>query len=399
MPIYKYKARNNLGEIIIGEAENVSIDSLAESLIKNNIYPIDIEEKQEEKIKKKASIKDLLIFTRQFYILFRSGVPTSRALKSMETSSQNPYLQFLYKDIRQSIDSGHEMNMAMQKHPDFFSPFYINMIRVGEVSGQLEQILKELYTYIEFEEEMKNKAKAALRYPTIVFSIMTLAFIIIMVFVVPQFAKLYDSFKSELPWATLILINVSNFMVKYGLILIPLLVLLSYGFKLFIKSEDGKPWWDKLKFSFPIIGIIIKKSVLARFSKSFSLAFKSGIPIVQTLGLITKIVDNKYLETHIEQIRENVERGNSLYNSMRATGVFEPLVLEMISAGEESGELDTMTKEVSHLYETEIEYELKSLSDKIEPIMLLIMGVFLVIFALGVFLPIWDLSSVVIKKN
>lgn len=400
MTIFVYKGKNQVGEIVEGDIEGSTQGQVAEHLMKSGVFPLSIEEKKQElaTIKRKHKPVDVLTFTRQLYVLIRSGVPISRALKSMEVSNQNAYLKEIFRDVRHSLDNGYELHTALQKHNKFFSVFYINMVRIGELTGRLEEVLMELYQYLEFEQEMKNRAKTALRYPMLVIGVMAIAFIIMMIFVIPAFAKIYEGFKAELPWPTQLLIGTSNFLMTKGIFLLFFLGLAVYWFKSHIESEKGRFWWDKIKFDFPIIGKILKKSTLARFSKSFSLSIKSGVPIVQSLGVIAQVVDNVYIGKYIEQIRESVERGNTLYNSMRATGVFEPLVLEMVSTGEEAGELDTMTQEISNLYDKEIDYDLKNINSHIEPIMLLMLGVLLVIFALGIFLPIWDLGSVVLKK-
>lgn len=401
MPNFFYKGKNQLGEIIQGEIESTSPNVVANQLRKSGVFPITIEEKKINlKKQKKNKIKpiDLLIFTRQLHILLRSGIPISKAFKNMSTSNKSDYLKELFRDIGQSVNNGYELHIALQKHNQFFNSFYINMVRMGEITGRLEEVLQNLYHYLEFEQDMKRKAKSALSYPFFVISVMIVAFCIMMVFVVPAFAKIYDSFKAELPLPTRIMMWLSDFMINDGFILFLILSTIIYLFKNYIKNGEGKLWWDKFKFSFIIIGPILKKTVLARFCKSFALSIKSGVPIVQSLGVLAQVVDNDYIAKHIEKIRESVERGNTLYNSMSATGVFDSLVLEMVATGEESGELDTMIKEVSTLYEEDIKYDLTNLSVQIEPIMLLLLGVMVTLFALAIFLPIWDLGGIVLKK-
>jgi MSHA biogenesis protein MshG len=399
MPYFTYKAKNQLGEIISGEMEGTSDNLVAESLIKSGLYPFSIEEKKEN-IKQSVGKKklDILAFTRQLYILVRSGVPISRALKTMETSNENLELRTIFKEVRVGLDNGYELYVSLQKHPKVFTPFYVNMVRVGELTGRLEETLSELYNFLEFEQEIKSRAKSALRYPMFVIGAMVIAFVIMMIFVIPTFGNIYGGFGAKLPLPTRILIETSNFMMSYGFFILLLGVAGIYMFLSYIKTEIGNFWWSRFKLNIPIVGKILKKAVLARFSKSFSLSLKSGIPVVQSLNTICYVIENSYFEKHIETMKESIERGNTLYNSMKNTGVFEPLVLEMFSTGEESGELEAMCDEVSYMYDKEIDYELKNLSSYIEPIMLLILGVMVLILALGIFLPIWDLGSVVMKK-
>jgi MSHA biogenesis protein MshG len=401
MPNFSYKAKNKNGEIITGEMVGLSENAVGETLIQSGVFPFMIEEQSEtEKKEKTISAKkvNILSLTRQLYTLVRSGIPISKALKSLEISTEDPELRELFKDIRASLDNGYELHVALQKHTQIFNKFYINMIRIGELTGRLEQVLLELYDFLQFEAEMKKRAKTAIRYPIFILSVMAVAFTVMMVFVIPTFGEIYKGFNSQLPWPTRILIGTSNFMINYGIFL---LIGIGFGVKSFlnyIKSEAGNMWWSEFKFKLPIIGKTLKKSVLARFSKGFSLSLKSGIPILQGLSTVQYILENAFVEKHIEEIKHSIERGNALYSSMKNTEVFDALVLEMISTGEEAGELEAMCDEISLFYDQEIAHELGNLSAYIEPIMLLILGVLLLILALGVFLPIWDLGTVVMKK-
>lgn len=400
MPNFSYKAKNRLGELIVGEMVAASESVVGETLISSGVFPFFIEEKIEGAVSNNTTKKkiNVLTFTRQLYTLVRSGVPISKALKSLENSSGQSELRDLFKDVRASLDNGYELHVALQKHPQIFTKFYVSMVRIGEMTGRLEEILVELYNFMEFEQDMKNRAKTALRYPIFVLSVMAVAFAVMMIFVIPTFGEIYAGFKAELPWPTKILIGTSNIFIKYGFLILIGLIGSVYMFLSYIKTEPGDFWWSQFKFRIPIIGKILKKSVLARFSKGFSLSLKSGIPVVQSLTTVQYILENSFFEKHIDNVKQSIERGNTLYNSMKNTEIFEPLVLEMISTGEESGELEAMCDEITYLYDQEISYELKNLSSYIEPIMLLILGVMMLILALGVFLPIWDLGSVVMKK-
>ena len=400
MTLFSYTGKNQLGDKITGEINAENEAAVAKQLFNIGIFPINIEIKKETKIlkSKKLSSMDLLIFTRQLYILVKSGIPLLRAIKSMETSSQNKYLKEIYKDIENNINNGYELNATFQKYTNFFSVFYVNMIKIGEQAGRLEEVLLNLYQYIEFEISMKKSAISAIRYPIFVLGAMAFAFIIVMNFVIPAFAKVYSSFHAQLPLMTRILINTSDFMKHNAIVLLSITIFISITFKNYIKTKQGKLWWDKTKFQIPIIGPIIKKSVLGRFAKALSIMLKSGIPIIQSLGTTALVVDNAYLAKHIIQIRDNIESGNPIYPSFKTSGVFDPLTLEMISTGEESGEFATMMEEVAILYEKEIEYELKTLSTNLEPIIFLFLGALILVFALGVLLPSWDLSTVIIKR-
>lgn len=397
MPTYFYKAKNSIGEEVTGNIEGLSEDVIASQLIQSGLFPFYIKEKYVEKKSFNDKV-NVVTFTRQLHILVRSGVPISKALRTLENTSADDGIAQIFKSLRINLDSGYELYVGLQKHPKVFTPFYVNMIKIGELTGRLETVLAELYKFLSFELEIKKAAKSALRYPTFVIVAMMVAFAIMMVFVVPTFANIYKSFNAELPWATKFLIGTSDFLINYGVLVVFSIGFLIYMFLEYIKTEKGDYWWSKFKFNIPIVGRIMKKSTLARFAKAFSLSLKSGIPVVQSLSNIEFIIENSFFKEKIKQIKESIERGNNLYSSMKNVDAFEPLVLEMIATGEESGEVDSMCDEIAFLYEEDVNYDLKNLSSYIEPVLLVALGVLVLILALGIFLPIWDLSSAVMKK-
>jgi MSHA biogenesis protein MshG len=276
--------------------------------------------------------------------------------------------------------------------------FYISMVRVGEITGTLEEIFLRLFHYLEFESEMSGRIKSALRYPAFVVITMAVALVVINLFVIPAFAGIYKGFKTELPIMTKLLIGFSNFMVHYWPLLLVILVLAVIGVRLYMATRDGRYQWDKFKLRLPIAGKIMLKGTLARFARSFALVFKSGVPVVEGLHVVAQVVDNDYIAQRIDHMRDSVERGESILRAAITAGVFTPVVHQMIAVGEETGELDDMMQEVAELYEREVEYEVKTLSETIEPILIISLGIMVLILALGVFLPIWDLGKAAMNK-
>jgi len=297
------------------------------------------------------------------------------------------------QDLRTSLDSGRDLNSSMRRHPEVFSQFFVSMVRVGEMSGSLEEIFLRLFNHLEFEKEMKERVQQALRYPAFVLVAMAVAIVIINLFVIPAFAKLFAGLKSELPPVTQLLIQFSNFTVDYWPVLLALAIIAVTGFRVYTATPGGRYNWDKLKLRLPLAGTIIEKVTLARFARSFSISLKSGMSMVQTLAVLAQVVDNAYMAQRIEQMRDGVERGESVLRTARATGVFTPIVLQMMAVGEETGELDDLMREIADMYQREIDYELKGLSANIEPIMITFLGILVLILALGVFLPMWDLGQ------
>jgi len=299
----------------------------------------------------------------------------------------------MLKDLRASLDSGRDLSTAMRRHPKVFEPFYISMVRVGELTGALEEVFLRLFNHLEFEREIKSQVATALRYPIFVIVVMGVAVVIVNIFVIPAFARIFASFKAELPLVTRMLLGFSDFMVQYWPALLGLVAGAYVMFRVWVGTPGGRYIWDRIKLRIPIAGKIVLKATLARFARSLSIALKSGVPIVQALSVVEQVVDNAYVGQRIGQIRDGVERGESLLRTAVTTGVFTPVVLQMISVGEEAGELDDLLGEVAEMYQREVEYQLKTLSSQIEPILIVMLGVLVLILALGVFLPMWDLGQ------
>jgi MSHA biogenesis protein MshG len=295
--------------------------------------------------------------------------------------------------MRESLDSGRELSAAMRRHPKVFSPFYISMVQVGEMTGMLDETFIRLYAHLEFERDMRERIQTAMRYPSFVIMAMVIAIVIINLFVIPSFAKVYAGFHAELPTITKILIGFSGFMVDYWLLMLAMLIGAVMGFRFYISTTDGRYKWDRSKFKLPVIGSIILKATLSRFARGMALSFKSGMPILQGMNVVAMVVDNEFMRSRIEQMRDGIERGESILRTASSSGVFNPVVLQMIAVGEESGDMDGMMFEVADMYEREVKYEVSTLSSKIEPILIVTLGIMVLILALGVFLPMWDLGK------
>jgi MSHA biogenesis protein MshG len=322
-----------------------------------------------------------------------------RALTGLQESSPNKAMRSVLGQIRKSLDSGRELSVSLARHPKVFTPFYLAMVRVGEVTGRLEEIFLRLFDHLEFERFMREQVKSALRYPMFVVTAMAVAMFVLNIWVIPAFAKVFEGFGAELPLLTRVLIGFSNFMVTWWPVLIGAVVGAVLAFRAWVGTTAGKRQWDKIKMRIPVAGKIVRKATLARFARSFALATRSGVPVTQALATVAQTVDNAFIADKIERMRENVERGESVLRAAIGTRVFTPVVLQMIAIGEESGALDEMMEEIAGMYQSEVEYELKNLSQQIEPILIVFLGIMVLILALGIFLPIWDLGKVVLHKK
>jgi len=406
MPFFAYKGRNTYGELVRGVLEGVNSGAIADQLFNTGVTPVEIVVTRKPAAAStndagwsvrltegKVGEIDVMMFSRQMYTLLKAGVPILRALSGLRESAQSLAFKRILADIRESLDTGREMSVALRRHPKIFSPFYVSMVRVGEATGMLEDVFLRLFYYLEFEKNTRDQVKSALRYPSFVITAIVIALVVINLVVIPAFAKVYASVKVELPLMTRILLAVSDFTVHYWPAMLVAVICAFVGFKIYVNTRNGKYRWDKIKLRLPLAGEIILKATLARFARSFALTYKSGIPIVQGLSVVALVVDNDHIGSRVEQMRNSIERGESILNTAIAAGVFSPIVLQMVAVGEETGELDSLMQEVAEMYEREVEYEVKKLSDRIEPILIIGLAVIVLVLALGVFLPIWELGN------
>lgn len=412
MGMFAYKGRNGRGDLVEGTLDGDDSGVIADQLMNTGITPTEIIQFRgvlggtsgkpgwikRQLTEKPITAMDLMLFSRQMYTLLKAGVPIMRALAGLQESTPNPTFSALLQDLRESLDSGRELSAAMRRHPKVFSPFYVSMVQVGEMTGMLDATFIRLFEHLEFERDMRERIKAAMRYPSFVIMAMAIAIVIINLFVIPAFAKVYEGFHAELPFITKMLIGFSGFMVNYWLLMLAMLVGAVLGFRFYISTPDGRYNWDWYKFKLPIAGEIILKATLARFARSMALSFKSGMPILQGLNVVGMVVDNEFMRSRIEQMRDGVERGETILRTATATGVFNPVVLQMIAVGEESGDMDGLMFEIADMYEREVKYEVASLSSKIEPVLIVALGIMVLILALGVFLPMWDLGKAALHR-
>jgi MSHA biogenesis protein MshG len=406
MPLFSYKGRDNTGSAVEGTIEGVTAAIVANTLFGRGITPLHIAESDQPQesasisfFKPKIEHIDVLLFTRQIHTLLKAGVPIMRAFLGMQESNPNPSMKELIGELRESLDGGRELSAALARRPKVFSPFYLAMVRVGEVTGMLEEIFLRLFKHLDFQQFMRNQVKSALRYPIFVIAAMVVAIAVVNIFVIPAFAKVFQGFGAELPIMTRILLATSGFFVNYWWVMLAGIIGAVFFFRSWVATTQGRYEWDRFKLRIPIAGRIVEKAALARFAGSFALAMRSGVPVVQAMAVVATTVDNDYIAGKIDGMRDTIERGESILRAAINAKVFTPVVLQMLAVGEESGSLDEMMEEVADMYQREVEYELKNLSAQIEPILIVFLGVLVLVLALGIFLPIWDLGRVAMGKH
>jgi len=412
MTAFVYKGRNKIGGQVVGTLVGEDSSAIANQLLNLGVTPTEIRplrsmrggsSRQQDWLRKAFTEKpitqlDLMLFSRQMYTLLKAGVPIMRALAGLQESSQNPVFAAMVQDLRESLDSGRELSTAMRLHPRVFSTFYVSMVQIGEMTGMLDQTFIRLFEYLNFERDMKERISTAVRYPMFVVIAMAIAIVIINLFVIPAFAKVYAGFHADLPYITQMLLGFSKFMVDYWIVMLALLVGAVLLFRSYINTTEGRYNWDKYKLRLPIVGEIIFKAMMARFARALALSFKSGMPILQGMTVVGMVVDNTFMRSRIEQMRDGIEHGESILRTAVETEVFNPMVLQMIAVGEETGDLDGLMFEVAEMYEQEVKYDVATLGARIEPILIVSLGILVLLLALGVFLPMWDMGKAAMHK-
>lgn len=411
MAFYAWRGRNARGELVEGRLEAMTDTAAADQLLTTGVTPIHIAPVSAASADIQAPAwwsrlrsspvndMDVMLFSRQMYTLDKAGVPIMRAFAGLEASSTKPAFVEILKDIRSSLNQGRELSTSLAQHPKVFSGFYVAMIRVGEMTGRLTDVFLRLNEHLEFERDVRDRIRQAVRYPGFVMIAMAIAVVILNIFVIPVFAKVFAGFHAELPLITRGLLAFSGWMLRWWLVLLGGVVLGVLSLRSYISTAAGRYRWDRRKLRLPIIGEIILKATLARFARSFALSSQSGVPLVQALTVVAKTVDNAYIGMRIEQMRDGIERGESISNCAAATGIFTPIVMQMITVGEETGEIDALLFEIAEMYERETDYSIKGLSAAIEPILLACIAVLVLLLALGVFLPLWNMGQAAMGRG
>lgn len=404
MPLFQYTGRTAQGHAVNGEMDGANSDTIAAQLTGQGIIPIQIKTAQinseteniftslnEKFNRKKPTLDELILFSRQMYTLQRAGVPIIRAMTGLAESTRNLYFKDILTKIILSLEEGRQLSAAMAHYPNVFSSLMISMVQIGENTGRLDEVFLQLSEYLDREKITRDQVKSALRYPVFVLVAISVAMIIINIFVIPTFAKVFAGLNAELPLPTRILLGISNFSVQYWWLLLGITIAAFVSFNYYIKTENGAFKWDHFKTRVPIMGGIVLRATLSRFARAFAMTQRSGVPLIQGLVVVSRAVDNHFIEFHIKAMRTGIERGDTLTRTAQNTEMFTPLIIQMLSVGEETGAVDEMLDQVADFYDREIDYDLKNLTSAIEPILIIAIGAMVLVLALGVFLPMWDL--------
>lgn len=402
MALYYYRGRQTNGRKIKGEINADSTQQAASQLKENGITPIEIEETTEKgswfrsymrQNLYKVTNEELNTFCRQMYALLHASIPIDKALRKVVDGTRNPLLREALFDINRNIMAGQSLNQSLRQYPNIFSKVFVNTIAAGETGGRLEEAFFELSRFLSFESKAQKQFKSALRYPTIVIMVLIGALVVMSIFVIPQFASLFDSLNTELPLPTRMIIGLSQFIVNNGLLLLIILLALIMGSRIYFTTDSGRYKLHKWLLSMPIFGRLVYQVLVARFARIFTILYQSGVPLNNTLELTAEAINNDYLTAKIYHMIEQIRKGENLSNAAIASGLLPPLAIQMIQSGEESGMLEQMLGYIAEYYEQEVDYDLSRIEDLMTPIIIIILGIMVLVLALGVFLPIWNAIS------
>ncbi len=399
MPTFEYKAISQSGAEVTEVMEAADANRVAEHLDKLGYLPVRIREKKGfgdiEIFSKKKKIKhdELIVFTKQLVTLLKAGVPLLSSLEAMVEQAENEALKEIIQKIYVDIESGLSFSEALGRHPKTFSELYVNSIKAGEMGGALDDVLARLAHLMDHDQQTKARIKSAVRYPIIVVVSLVLAFTALMLLVVPKFINLFEKLNVDLPLPTRLLIGFYTAVTSYWYIVLGGLGILAAAFFKYIKTEKGAYQWDLFKISVPVLGPLTLKTAMSRFTRMFETLNSSGLPILQTLEIAAKTVGNLVVGKEIEKAANGILQGQGIAGPLSQGKIFPPMVIKMISIGEQSGSLDEMLVNVSSHYDTEVDYAVKNLTSMIEPILTVGVGVIVLFLALAIFMPMWDLTK------
>lgn len=403
MANFRYRGRSGRGDLVTGKLDAETVDVVAARLLNLGITPLQIEPDSavdtsvDDLLRRfgagRPRSADLVLFSRQMYAITKSGLPLLRGLRGLAQATHNAVLRDALLDVLQSLESGRDFGASLSRHPQIFSPLFLSMVRVGESTGTLDNAFLRLCEYLDQDQDVQDRVKSALRYPLIVVIMIGLAVGVITVFVIPNFAPLFKILGNDIPWPTRVIMGTSDLVIKHGVALGLGIVLAIAGVRRYLKTDAGRYRWDGYKLKIPVLGELLRQSILSRVTRSLAISLEAGLPMIQALTLLSRSAGNEFLAERLLRLRDAVERGDSLSRAATTSGVFPSLVLQMMLVGEETGELTRLLQEIAGFYQREVDYRLKNLTAMLEPLLLIVVGGLVLILALGVFLPMWNMIA------
>ncbi len=407
MAEFVYRVRTSTGAVSQGTVEAMEQRSAVEQLRARRLIVLEISEakknvllgyfKKISPLKKKIKSKDLVLFSRQLSTMVSAGVPIVQGLSILAEQMGNPVFRKVISGLREDIESGVSIAEAMKRQPEVFSELYVAMIHAGEVGGILDIILERLSTYLESAEKLRGKIKGAMTYPIVVSFIAAGVTIFLLVVVIPTFKMIFEGFGAKLPLPTQILIGLSEFLKSYIFLVIGVPVAIFIGLKQWYKTEKGKTFFDTKFLKLPLFGTLLRKVAVAKFTRTLGTLVKSGVPILQAMDTVAKTSGNKVIENAIFKARDSIRDGEKIAEPLKRSAVFPPMVTQMITVGEETGNLDTMLAKIADFYDQEVDVGVASLTSMIEPLVMCLMAVVIGAIVIAMFLPMFQMSQLVGK--
>ena len=407
MPKFSYQAISQSGNTVSGLIEADSLGAAKNALAAQGLIPSKVSEKEKGfKTESRGSlldaltrvkVTDLILFSKQFRTLIRAGIPIVDLFQVLESQTENVKLKKIIGSIGLNVRSGSTLHDAFRRHPRVFPPLYCSMIRAGEMSGSLPAVLDRLIYIIEHENKIKADIKSALQYPITVVVFLSIAFVVLLTFAVPRFAQIFLKAGVELPWPTRICVSLYLFLFNYWHLVLGGIVI-GIGFLIYqLKRREGKYYRDVFLLRLPVFGPLFVKAAMSRFSSIFAILHESGIQVIDSMRILCSTIGNMAISKELERAREKVEKGQGISEPLKSARYFPPMVVGMVALGEGSGRLEEMLREISKHYDDEVDYAIKRLSDTIGPVLIVGLAAVVGFFALAIFLPMWDLSKVMLK--
>lgn len=401
MANFRYKARDKFGKPASGVMSGADKGSIATHLNAMGYIPISIDEVKDAggpslnimDIFNRISPADINVFTRQLHTLQKAGIPLLLSLDIVEKQTKSGRFKDIIKEIMMHIEHGLSLSGALEKYPAIFNEFYVNMVKAGEASGLLDEVLARLVEFGEKEEDNRSKIKSATRYPLITLGALAMAFMVVVTFVIPKFAAIFSQFKTELPLPTRILLGLNFVIQHYWYIIIAASAGAVFLFLKYINTKSGRFQWDYFKLHMPVFGPLALMLTMARFTRTMSILMRSGLPILQVLDMASRTAGNSVVARAVDNIASSVREGKGISEPMRISGIFPPMVVNMVAIGEDTGKVDELLMSVSEYYDQQADYMIKNFTTILEPLFVLVLGVMVLVMALAIFLPMWNMIN------
>ena len=405
MQIYSYQAVNESGATISGTIEAESQDAATTLLVSNGLIPSKVKLRTSErqiswlspllKLVRQVKTPELILFTKQFRTMVRAGIPMMSLLKTIESQTENAALKRVIVGMSHDVSQGSSLYESFRKHPDIFSSLYCSMVRAGEASGALSEVLERLIDMMEHDYKIRSEIRSALQYPAMVLSFLVIAFFVLLTYVIPKFSNIFMQSGLELPLLTRICIMLYNVLTNYWYIVLLAAVVLITSISLYLKSSEGRLAKDKLLLSLPLLGPLFQKAAMSRFAGIFSILQSSGVGIMDSMHILAETVHNEAIAQEFEGLLDRLEEGRGIAAPLRQSRYFTPIVINMTAIGEETGNMEEMLDDIAAHYDWELSYTVKRFNDSLGPILIVGMAAVIGFFALAIYMPMWDLARVV----